>query len=67
VSVIHRAHKLASLIPLGALLASCVVPTPVPHPMVTPAPEPLTLTDSRGQEVQVAREVRRIVSLAPVQ
>jgi len=54
-------HKLASLMALAILLVGCMAPTPLPQP----TPEPLTLTDSRGQEVQVPREVKRIVSLAP--
>ena len=58
---IHTLHKLASLMALAILLVGCMAPTPLPQP----TPEPLTLTDSRGQEVQVPREVKRIVSLAP--
>ena len=64
-SIHNRLHRPASLIALAALLVGCMAPTPPPQPTVTPTLEPLTLTDSRGQEVRVPREVKRIVSLAP--
>lgn len=64
-SIVHRFHKLATLMAVVVVLSGCVVTTPPPQPTVTPVPEPLVLTDSRGQEVQVPGEVNRIVSLAP--
>jgi len=48
---------------LVALLGGCVAPTA--RPVATPVPGPLILTDSRGQEVEVPAEVKRIVSMAP--
>ena len=58
---VHRLHRLATLMILAALLVGCVAPTPAPQPTA----EPLILTDSRGQDVEIPRDVKRIVSLAP--
>ena len=61
----HRLQKFAGLTLLAVLLTGCMAPTPSPQPTAMPTPEPLILTDSRGQDVVVPREVKRIISLAP--
>jgi len=58
---VRRLAKLACMMVPTALLVGCAAPTPA----LTPTLEPLILTDSRGQEVEVPRDVERIVSLAP--
>ncbi|MBC8446221.1 MAG: cobalamin-binding protein [Chloroflexi bacterium] len=61
----HRLHKLVSLMALAGLVVGCTVSIPQPQPVAVPASEPRVVTDSRGQEVAVPAEVKRIISLAP--
>jgi iron complex transport system substrate-binding protein len=52
--------RLAIMAGLITLAAGCTPPTPQ-----TAAPQPVVVTDSRGQEVRLTSDVQRIVSLAP--
>ena len=62
-SLTHRMSKL-SVLALAVLLVGCAAPAP-PQPTVTPIPELLVLIDSLGREVELPKEVNRIVSLSP--
>jgi ABC-type Fe3+-hydroxamate transport system substrate-binding protein len=65
VSNLRKLQAAAMALALAALLGGCAFAFPPAGPASTPTPELMVLTDSRGQEVRVPSEVRRIVSLAP--
>jgi iron complex transport system substrate-binding protein len=65
VSNLRKLQAAAMALALAALLGGCGFALPPAGPAGTPTPELMVLTDSRGQEVRVPSEVRRIVSLAP--
>jgi len=52
--------RLAIIAGMITLAAGCTPPM-----LETPLPQPVVITDSRGQEVTLASDVQRIVSLAP--
>lgn len=64
-SNLRKLQAAAMALALAALLGGCGFAFPPAGPAGTPTPELMVLTDSRGQEVRVPSEVRRIVSLAP--